>query len=164
MIPEQISNPFLLTLLEIITLFGLCLLLAGLFLLARGGPSQFWPTTRARIVYSLLEESKSQKVLADGSFKTIVKYEPVIVYKYVVRKTTYTSRTISSRPIQLTPKAAKNLTRRYPRGLIVKIRYKPTRPEDSVLIAAPSWLGIILALWGLITAGAGIFILYSLTV
>lgn len=100
--------------------------------------------------------------MADGSFKTIVTYEPVIVYKYVIRKTTYTSRKITPRPTQFIPKAAKNLTRRYPRGLIVKIRYNPTRPEDSVLMAASGWLGIALAAGGLIIIGVGIFIIRSL--
>ncbi|NPV75924.1 MAG: DUF3592 domain-containing protein [Anaerolineae bacterium] len=152
----------MLILLSSIIFFGLCLLIASLILLIREGPSQFWPATRARIIYSLVEESKSQKKLADGSFKTVVTYEPVIVYKYVIRKTTYTSRKITPRPTQFTPKAAKNLMRRYPRGLIVKIRYNPTRPEDAVLMAPSGWLGVALAAGGLVLISAGTFLLRSL--
>lgn len=160
---EQISYSSLLILLDMIIFLGLCFLIAGIILLVRAGPSQFWPATRARIIYSLIEESKSQKRLADGNFKTINKYEPVIVYKYMVRKTAYTSRKITPRPTQFSPRAAKNLTRRYPRGLSVKIRYNPIRPEDSVLLVPSGWFGIFLTAGGLIIVSAGIFLIRSLT-
>lgn len=143
-----------------IMLLGLIFLIVAIIITLRAGSSSFWPSTRAKIVYSMVEQSKTQKILADGKIQTVVSIEPMIVYRYFIKQVEYTGRKITHHPVHYTPKAAQQLTHRYPRGLVVKVRYNPAKPHEAVLVTSTSWVGLLLATAGGILVAAGALMLY----
>ena len=118
---------------------GLLLLLFFIAFSARARKAAHWPAASGVITSS---EVQIRSVSDDGHRQT--RYEPTIEYSYSVAGVSYVSRQIAFGVTQVGPRSqAEAVTRRYPEGRAVEVRYDPEKPSDAMLESTRSMRCVI---------------------
>ena len=150
---------------------GIGLLLLGLLWVAGFGyahvravgkakAAESWPTAAGRVLSCEVIEEES----TDREGGTSTWYNPVVTYAYTAGGRELTSRRLRFGNYRsATRKKAEAALAPYPVGASPAVRYNPEKPEESVLeTRKPGPLYLIMALFGLLFIGFGIFWLSSI--
>ena len=122
---------------------------------AKARASGSWPSTFGRVVSSEVRVEES----SDSDGRTTTWYNPVVTYTYTAAgKARQSSRIRFGNYRSGSRGKAEAMVAPYPAGSSPAVRYNPDNPDECVLeTRGPSPLYLVMAIFGLIFVGFGLF-------
>ncbi len=126
---------------------GISLILWGTYTSYQALKSNNWPKTEGVIISNFISELNST-----NRYSTNMSYCPNVEYSYQVGKKQYTGRriTFGNKRFSSRELVQNYLNQKYAPGIIVKVYYKPSSPDVSVLDPGFSLSNIIIPVFGLL--------------
>ena len=120
-------------------LFSVAWMALSVFVMVRSRRSQSWPKAIGTVVFAEVKRTVSASMSNDMPVDSVT-YEPYVKYAYVVGDRTYEHDKFASavRSAIREPASAEAIVRGYPVGHQVAVFYKPSRPDDAVLVPGGS--------------------------
>ncbi len=131
---------------------GLGISIWGAIVLTNAKASGSWPSVPGKVTESRVVSKTSRD--SDGHSDTT--YSAHVVYRYEVENAEYTCDTVSFGEYGTnTPKHAREIVVRYPKGKEVTVHYEPEKPTKAVLEPGVTWSSYAVLGFGLIFVGVG---------